>query len=514
MLRNDIRKHIAALAVLCIGALSQTVSAYAVTLPEGIFVGEMDLKGLSAEEAQNKLDEYINAVSETPIVVEVDGEKASTSAKELGFVWDEESLAKQAIEEYSSGNIVERYVKKTDLEKNPVHIGMDIATDREKFDDFMDENFQTDNTATVDATIVREDGAFKITDEVDSISIDKDKTKEMIDAAIKDAPEREQIDIVADTQIQRARIRREDLEGIKDVLGTYTTDFSSSSGARATNIKVGSSKLNGKLLMPGETLSGYENMHPFTEANGYKIAHAYENGQVVDSVGGGACQIATTLYNASLRAEVGITERKNHSMTVSYCPASSDAAIAGTYKDIKITNNYETPIYVESYTSGGKLTFTIWGKENRDSNRTVEYVSEILSSTPAGITYRDDPSLPAGTEVKESSGHGGRRSRLWKVVKVGGVEVEKTLVSTDTYITSNAIYRRGTGAVAVPETPAPAETDAVIIESPETGNKGTGSSGNSSSVTPIGPGATTGAPQPAPTSAEEQVPRGPGAELP
>ena len=89
-------------------------------------------------------------------------------------------------------------------------------------------------------------------------------------------------------------------------------------------------------MLPGETLSGYGAMAPFTLENGYASAGAYENGRVVDSVGGGVCQIATTLYDASLYAELEITQRQNHSMSVSYVKPSMDAAIAGTYKDIKV----------------------------------------------------------------------------------------------------------------------------------------------------------------------------------
>ena len=136
---------------------------------------------------------------------------------------------------------------------------------------------------------------FKITEEVDAINIDKDATRQTIEAEL--ANNSSAISVKATASMQKAKITKADLETIKDVLGTYTTDFSSSSEARANNIRVGSSKLGNHLLMPGEELSGYEQMHPFTAANGYQIAHAYENGRVVDSIGGGSCQIATTLYN-------------------------------------------------------------------------------------------------------------------------------------------------------------------------------------------------------------------------
>ena len=174
--------------------------------------------------------------------------------------------------------------------------------------------------------------------------------------------------------------------------------------------------------MPGETLSGYECLQPLTTANGYKSTASYENGRVVDSIGGGVCQLATTLYNAALQSELEITQRQNHSMIVGYVKPSMDAAIAGTVKDIKITNNYSTPIYVEGYTANRKLVFTIYGKETRPANRSVEYVSETLSSFSAGApTEQVDPSLAPGTRRQVQSAHRGVKSRLWKVVTVDGV---------------------------------------------------------------------------------------------
>lgn len=156
--------------------------------------------------------------------------------------------------------------------------------------------------------------------------------------------------------------------------------------------------------MPGEVLSGYECLQPFTTSNGYKTAAAYENGKVVDSIGGGVCQIATTLYGASLEAEVEIVQRQNHSMIVTYVEPSMDAAIAGTYKDIKIKNNYSTPIYVEAYTSGKKLTFTLYGKETRPEGRKVEYISETIGTTSPGEPQLIvDNTLAPGAKVRVQS---------------------------------------------------------------------------------------------------------------
>ena len=257
-------------------------------------------------------------------------------------------------------------------------------------------------------------------------------------------------------------ITTEDLASIQDVLGTATTSFSSSGAARSTNVSVGASKINGRVLMPGEVLSGYECLQPFTSANGYKGAASYANGQVVDSIGGGVCQVSTTLYNAALQAELEIVERQNHSMIVTYVEPSMDAAIAGTVKDLKIRNNYSTPIYVEGYTENKQITFTIYGKETRPANRKVEYVSETLGRTsPGDPQLIVDPTLAPGARVRVQSSHTGLRSRLWKVVAVDGVEQERTLLNEDTYNASKAIYRVGPSVPVTvpPETPvAPAES--------------------------------------------------------
>lgn len=460
----------------------------AASLPKGITIANLDIAGKSKEEVTKLIEDYVNKNLDRKINLEINGKTFTTSYKELGYKCDNIRDVLDTVDSYGSGNLIKRYKDSVDLEQSPLSLELKGKIDDSLLDEFIKKNSESIGRKAKNATITRENGAFVITDSVDGVSVDEVATKSRIEEALSGTTS-DVVDVSALVTVGKAKINRSDLEQIKDVLGTFTTDYSTSSPERATNISVGSEKLNGKLLMPGETLSGYEFMHPFTTENGYRIAHAYENGQVVDSVGGGACQIATTLYNAALRAEVGIAQRQNHSMTVSYVQPSADAAIAGTYKDIKITNNQSTPIYVESYTKGRKLTFTIWGKEERPQNRSVEFVSEVLSQTEAGVTYKDDPTLPAGQVVKESSGHNGRKSKLWKVVKVNGVEEDRKLISTDTYMVSNTIMKRGTGAAAAPTTPnptpAPAPTQATEQAAPTQGNQNTNPSSNT--VVPTNP---------------------------
>lgn len=435
-----------AAAVSAVMLAAAPAYAQETALPEGVYIGDISLGGLTGEEARQEVQAYVDHMAGRRVVLELEDRTADTTAQELGFAWTNPEVVEEAQGYAATGNLVQRYMALKDLEKEPVHLPLELSVDQEQVRVFLAAQCEGLPGEPQDASITREDGAFVITPGTEGVVVDAEATEAALNEALKD-PEAETVTVKAAVSVAQPRITEEALGTIQDVLGTFSTDFSSSSTARAKNLQVGSSKLNGHVLMPGETLSGYEWMHPFTTENGYYTAAAYENGQVVDSVGGGVCQIATTLYNAALQAELEITQRQNHSMVVGYVKPSMDAAIAGTYKDIKITNNYSTPIYVEGGTSGKTLTFTIYGKETRPANRQVTFESKTLSVTdPGAPTERLDVSMAPGTRRQVQSAHKGIKSELWKIVTVDGVETERTLLNSDTYTASKAVVLVGSAA--------------------------------------------------------------------
>lgn len=431
------------------------VYAQEITLPEGVYVGDVSLGGLTQEEAAQEIQALVDRMAGRKVVLEIDGVTAETTAQELGFAWSNPDAAEKAAGYAAEGNLIQRYMALKDLEKNPVHIPLETQVNGELVERFIDEECRNLPGEPKNASIRRENGEFIVTEGVEGIVVDTEATKQRLDEALTSLDGAD-VKVAAAVTVAQPEITAEDLESIGDVLGTFSTSFSSSGAARSKNLQVGSEKINGRVLMPGETLSGYECMQPFTTANGYFTAAAYENGQVVDSVGGGVCQIATTLYNAALNAELEITQRQNHSMVVGYVKPSMDAAIAGTYKDIKVTNNYSTPIYVEGGTSGRTLTFTIYGKETRPENREVIYESKTISvNSPGDPKVQVDPTMAPGTRKQVQSAHTGMKSELWKVVKVDGVETERTLLNRDTYMASKAVVLVGPAA---PAATVPVET--------------------------------------------------------
>ncbi len=505
-------------AALATGALwVLPMNAWAVPVfPEGISTDGESLAGKTWEDALHTAEEKVKKQADVSVVLNVEDKQAETTAGELGIHWSNQDEAEKELKSYIGGSLIRQYMNQKDLEKTPVDIQVQTAADPDKIREFVDTHCDGVLTQPQDASIRRENGAFVITESVLGKVVDADATASALNTAfegMKDAGDA--ISVKAVITEKQPAITSDDLKTISDVLGTCTTDFSSSGAARSTNLAVGAGKINGRVLMPGEVISGYECLQPFTLENGYKTAAAYENGQVVDSIGGGVCQIATTLYDAALQAEMEIVQRQNHSMIVTYVKPSMDAAIAGTYKDIKIKNNYSTPVYIEGYTSGKKLTFTLYGKETRPSDRQVEYVSETVGTTDPGEPQLiTDNSLAPGARVKVQSAHTGYKSRLWKVVTVGGVEQERTLLNEDTYNASKAIYRVGPAQAApasVPEQTAPVTTPEI------TENNTSETAPSESSQTEAAHEAVTGengGPGVVPTTAAEPAGDNAGAESP
>ena len=494
-------------AVMAAGLIFMTpVSARAESvIPAGVYVGGLSLEGMTETEAEKTVWDYVEAKMDQVVTLDVNGTQAEASAEDLGLSWGNPDAVSEALKSAKvEGNLIRRYMKKKDLEQNPVNTELELNIDREKVSAFVSEKCGVAIVEPKDAVVVKEGDEFVITPSVTGIGVDMEATEQAINKALL-AETTDGVSISAVMTETEPRIKTEDVAEIKDLLGKYTTSFSTSGWARSTNLEVGTAKVNGRVLMPGDVLSGYECMAPLTLDNGYKMATAYENGRSVDSIAGGVCQIATTLYNAALNAELEIVQRQNHSMTVSYVDHSRDAAIAGTYKDIKISNPYDTPIYVEGYTSGKKLTFAIYGKETRPENREIKFESKTLQWINPGDPIEEfDPTLQPGERVQVQSSHTGIRSELYKCIYIDGELTEKILLNKDSYNSSKAIYRVGPAA---PVEPAPTETAPAETTPAET---------TPAETTPAGPGSVAGPGEVGPGSVSEQPssPAGPGAAAP
>lgn len=210
-------------------------------------------------------------------------------------------------------------------------------------------------------------------------------------------------------------------------LATYTTNYDASNVNRNNNLVLASEKLNGTIVKPGEEFSYNKTIGERTIASGFKEAKAYAGGKVVLDVGGGICQLSSTLYNAALLTNLDITERHNHYFLTSYVPAGRDATVSWGSVDFKFKNNRKYPIKIESKVEDGVATVSIYGIKQDDDN-TVLIDSKVTSIIPKKVEY-----VKKSSGVSERTGEDGATSETYKTLLKNGVIVSKTLISTDTY---------------------------------------------------------------------------------
>lgn len=221
-------------------------------------------------------------------------------------------------------------------------------------------------------------------------------------------------------------------EAFPNLLSTYSTTFSTSNVNRSTNIRLAAKKVNGVVLMPGEEFSYNKVVGQRTAAAGYKSAAVYSGGKVVNGIGGGICQVSSTLYNAILRANLQTVKRSNHRFATGYVPLSTDATVSWGGPEFIFKNSRKYPIKIVCQVIGGKIKVDIYGcKEEVEYD--VEIKSETLQIIPSKVTYRVNTALPKGTTKKIQSGHAGYKSRAYRILKLNGNVISKELLSTDTY---------------------------------------------------------------------------------
>lgn len=418
----------------------------------GVTIQGMSVGGMTQEEAEAKVQEYVDQVSQETVTLQVRKKETAFPLSDIGLKCTNMDVVEEAYNLGKTGNVFKRVMEVRELEKKGTDFPLTFSVDKEETKKVVAKKAKKFLAKKKDATIKRVDGKFVITKHVHGIAIDFDANAEKLAEVFGNKDwNHKSVVFPMDYTLDKAKHTKKELSAIKDVLGTYTTSYAGSASGRCANVENGASLINGTVLYPGESFSVYSKVAPFTAANGYHLAGSYSNGQTVQTYGGGICQVSTTLYNAVLRAELNVTERLNHSMTVHYVPLSADAAISGTDKDLKFTNNLDHPIYIQGTAGGSSITFTIYGKEYRASNRKVEYVSQTLSVRGSSEKVIKDNTMEEGKRVVESNGRTGYTARLWKVVYIDGKETKRTQVNSSSYMSTPSVVRVGTKKKEVPK---------------------------------------------------------------
>ena len=406
------------------------------TIKDGVFISQVDVSGMSREEAKAAVEAYVTDLESVTITLEAaDGNNVQVSAGDLGISWSNPEVIDEAVEIGMHGNVIERYKIMKDLQHENQHLDMTFTFDIAAIDEVLREQCAIYDRDAVDLALNRVNGEFVIKEGRTGYMLDVETSIDIVYNYLVQEWDQTSCSIPLDIEVFEPKGSVEELAKVTDVLGTFTTSYTSSGTARSANVANGCKLINGITLYPGEEFSTLDAITPFTTANGYYAAASYLNGMVVDSLGGGICQVSTTLYNAVLLAELEVTERYNHSMIVSYVDPSADAAIAESAgKDFRFVNNTDAPIYLEGIINNKHITFNIYGQETRSSDRKVSYVSEVLEViNPTTDAIKADAGQPIGYVAVTQSAHIGYKAKLWKVVTENGKEVERSQVNYSSY---------------------------------------------------------------------------------
>ncbi|WP_042349197.1 VanW family protein [Bacillus massiliigorillae] len=384
--------------------MSFTVKKYDTTFYPGIKIENHDLTAKTKQAAIKELAKITDRYNQINLTVQVKEKSYQKQLKDIGVQYDVDKTIKKAFQYGKNEKLVKQYslIKNKESKNYPIT----YTVDEKLLQQWILSIEKEIKTNPINATITINNGNVNITKEKKGFEIDQKQVQQDLEKALQKNNKKD-IAVTASFKEIDAPITEEKLASVRKKIGTFTTHYSTSDFNRNTNIKLATQTINSYLLMPGESFSFNDYVGDTTADKGYKGAGSYLNGQVVDSLGGGVCQVSTTLYNAIIKAGITPDVRYNHSMQVHYVPIGQDAAIAYPYKDLKFTNHYDSPIYIEGTVGSTSVTFTIYADANaKPANTTYQLSSSVVSqdaNATKSVTYLETVTNGKVTDRKRLS---------------------------------------------------------------------------------------------------------------
>lgn len=408
------------------GGLSIVAARFEPTIVPNSYVGDLNLGGLSRDDAARKLRVWW----ETAKLEKLDLVNAKLQKKlsartpgMLGLTLDDQATIDalpmtdllQAVGEKVSTGAGDKKIFDIKYKLN----GASLAP--------LEKEVRLSIGPKTPARVTFENGTIVRRPEISAYELDKEQLASATESAIRDHLDSIELPLKEAPKT----MPDEELAKIKDVVAEYSTHFPSYQTSRNTNIRLAAAKLNGVVLMPGQQVSFNKTVGERTVKDGYKTAPVLKNGKHDTGIGGGICQVSTTLYNASVLSDLNIVRRQNHSIPSVYVPVGRDATVDWPSLDLVIANSYDFPIAISSTFQSGKITFRILGQ--KDFSKKVKIVTENHNVWDRGEQLVVDRSLPAGSRVVSDKGSRAHSIDVYKIIYKNGVEVKRSLLSHSIY---------------------------------------------------------------------------------
>lgn len=411
------------------------------TIYPGISIEGVDVSNLSEKEALEKLTKEDTNLTKDLKLHYADYDFAY-SYESLGYNPDYKAAVKEAYDYAKEGTPGERFLKVTELKTEP----LDIKVQKEFKEDNINEVIAHLNNVIsfppVDANLSVVNDEMIITKEQPGFSVDNNQTKELIINSLNSG---EVIQVPVNERVPE--ITSEYFSVIKGDIGSFSTNYSTSIQNRKENIKLAARLIDGTVIMPGQQISFNEEIGEISAATGFLPATVILEGEYDTGTGGGICQVSTTLYNAAVKADLQVDERRNHSRPVNYVPLGLDAAVASGLLDLKITNSFDFPVYIKAKADDNDITFSIVGDTDK-KNYDIELVSERSQVLGSNTKTQYTSSISEGNREVVQSGYTGYRYSSYKIKSQNGEVISREPYLASTYPARDTIINVGTGRVA------------------------------------------------------------------
>lgn len=374
--------------LLCVGGVSgyQYVSKLnnqldTTALPNTTFEG-ISLDGKNKKDIQAIINQKITELDQKSLTYIFQNDKQTYTWKDLGINYKEKDIIDKIFKE-QEGNAINRYKMRKQAENGELKRDYKLTPqlNTTAYESFMKDKYNETLKNPVNAELSIEGTTVNISQSQNGEKIDKGKLTDLTKQAITSGTS----DITLPVTLLKPERSTEDIQkiGIKEVIAEYSTPMAGRNGNQSFNVNKSANTLSGVIVAPDETFSFNGRVGVTDAAHGYKSAAVYSQGKVIQSAGGGVCQVSSTLYSAALRADLGIVSRSNHSMPVNYLPLGQDAAVADYGPDLKFKNNTGNHIYIQAFSNGGSITTRIFGT---NTGKNVEVSSQVISRTNDKIT--------------------------------------------------------------------------------------------------------------------------------
>jgi vancomycin resistance protein YoaR len=400
------------LTVIIISGLLLTVAASAGAdfLPfasnkvmPNVYAGPLELEGMTREQGVFKLLELEDRLQKQTVTLMVQEERKELPLESVDLDLKEQEIMDRALRVGRTGPIWKRWNTSLRTRHDVTRIPLDISLDQDKLQREVDSLLADTIRPPVDAT-------FRITpgDEIEIIpgekglQVDHESLYHKITEAVAMGTAPYQVEVLLQEVSPKHTVDSIKAMGIKGLLASYSTKFDPGQVGRTYNVRVAAAALDGLMVAPGEEVSFNDVVGPRSTEAGYKNAKIILNNEFVDGLGGGVCQVSSTLYNAVLLADLEVTERNPHSLPVGYVPIGRDATVAYGYLDFSFKNNHDSYILIKSNAGYNSLTFKLYGNTDYKKNVTVNsWVTRVLEPE---VVYEEDPNLEKGEEVVKQEG--------------------------------------------------------------------------------------------------------------